>query len=167
MYFHSPVEASSAGQPARQHRQRRFLFIRAASVWPCPKRATKAPPSASGIYPLSDGEGDDYQELIILDGYTLRTLERRWQVNENDGVWKRLEFDLSDYLGQTIYVYFNARNFGGGGSIAMYLDDVSVKICPVDAPAPIVTPTATSTPTIAPADDYAHGHRRCDFDRAG
>ncbi len=118
-------------------------------------------------YTLSDGETGDYQEAIILDGRTGRTLAVLWRVNRNDGTWRQERIDLTRYLGRTIVVYFNVYNNGGSGRAAMYLDDVSLTICadgavgwpgpPTFAPPPAeATPivlTATPTPTPPTVDE--------------
>ena len=112
-------------------------------------------------YTQSDGETGDYQEAVILDGRTGRTLAVLWRVNRNDRTWRQERIDLTRYLGRTITVYFNVYNNGGSGRAAMYLDDVSLTICadgtvgwpgpPTFAPPPAETPaivtTATPTPT--------------------
>jgi hypothetical protein len=112
-------------------------------------------------YTLSDGETGDYQEAVILDGRTGRTLAVLWRVNRNDRTWRQERIDLTRYLGRTITVYFNVYNNGGSGRAAMYLDDVSLTICadgtvgwpgpptfaPPPAEPPAIVATATATPT--------------------
>jgi len=118
-------------------------------------------------YTMSDLEPDDYQELIILDarGKTERIL---WRVNRDDRQWMLEHFDMNRFLGQSIYVYFNVRNHGHGGSASMYVDDVSLQLCSgVGAvtttqpgnqqPAQTLTLTPVTTPafvlgTTAPSD---------------
>ena len=39
-------------------------------------------------------------------------------------------FDLSDYKGQTVKLYFGVSNDGDGEPTGMYVDDVSLEICP-------------------------------------
>ena len=40
-----------------------------------------------------------------------------------------MSFDLSQWRGQTVQVYFNVYNDGLGGTAAMFLDDVSLATC--------------------------------------
>ncbi len=117
-------------------------------------------------YTISNQESGDYQELVILDGNTGRTLDVMWRVNRNDQAWQQERFDMTRYLGKSIVVYFNTYNNGHNGRASMYVDDVSLKICPGSGtgsgssgpkdpfPAHTVTPTpimvATATPTITP-----------------
>jgi DNA-binding beta-propeller fold protein YncE len=82
-------------------------------------------------YPLSDLDASDYQECILLDqdGATLAILLR---TNANTAAWTGMSYDLRAYAGQTIWVYFDAYNDGGGNGVTgFYLDDVSVKSCTV------------------------------------
>lgn len=100
----------------------------------------------------SESAGQDHQEFVLLspsDNSTLALPWREW--HNNSRVWMQHRFDLSSYRGQSIVVYFNAYNDGAGGSTAMVIDDISLRVCrPV-----IVTPTAiqltvpTHTPTPA------------------
>jgi len=98
-------------------------------------------------YTISDGEEDDYQELVLLDGKTGRTLAILWRVNRNDQQWYSESFDLTRYLGKTLIVYFNVRNQGGFGRAAMYLDDVSLVLCPGQSSSQAGPPTATPIPS--------------------
>ncbi len=103
-------------------------------------------------YPLSQDTIEyDWQEALILDT-NLHFLARVMKVGSNSQTWTHHTFDLTSYKGQTIMVYFNVRNDGGGNlKTAMYLDDVSVQVwCPTVTPTPTPTPTATTTPTSTP-----------------
>ena len=66
--------------------------------------------------------------------------------------WTHHTFELTAYKGQTIIVYFNVYNDGGGNlKTAMYLDDVAVQVwCSIITPTPTSTPTTTATPTSTP-----------------
>ncbi len=98
-------------------------------------------------YTISDGEPDDYQELVLLDGRTGKTLEILWRDRRNEQAWVPELFDLTRYLGRSIIVYFNVRNQGGLGRAAMYIDDVSLVLCPGSgAQAPSGPPTPTPIP---------------------
>lgn len=111
-------------------------------------------------YTMSDGEEDDYQEVILMDGNTGRTLEILWRVRRNDREWHSELFDLTRYMGRNLIIYFNVRNQGGEGRAAMYIDDVSLVLCPGsgnNAPSGSPTPTpippnrmVTATPTSTP-----------------
>ncbi len=109
------------------------------------------------VYPLSQPyDGDDAQELIILNSQG-NPIYRAWTSISNANAWQTLEFDLSQYMGMTIGIYFNVFNDGAGGVSAMYIDDVTLELCP-GGPSPTVSPTPTSgfptatpTPTSTPA----------------
>ena len=82
------------------------------------------------------------------------------RVLEDDGVWKHATFDLTQYAGRNLVLYFNVYNdsTGASGRTWMYVDDASVIACPADAatptptpsPTPTTEPTATATPTATP-----------------
>ena len=44
--------------------------------------------------------------------------------------WTPYEFELRDHAGQTVKLYFDAFNNGHWGVTAMYVDDVSLQVCP-------------------------------------
>ena len=109
----------------------------------------------------SDLEPGDYQEVVLLDGRTMRTLKILWRTNSASSQWEYKRFDISQYLGRNIVVYFNVYNNGGQGRAAMLVDDVSLKVCgPLSstiAP-PVQTtsvPTLTSYPAATIPDDGA------------
>lgn len=105
------------------------------------------------VYQLSQPlDPSDEQEIRILDPVTNGTLRQVWSAAGNDATWKTLQFDLSDFLGQTITLYINVRNNGSDGVTAMYVDDVVLEACSAAAPTPTPTsPIATDTPTPTPA----------------
>jgi len=45
-------------------------------------------------------------------------------------VWTPYEFELRDHAGKTVRLYFDAFNNGNRGVTAMYVDDVSLQVCP-------------------------------------
>ena len=118
------------------------------------------------VYPLSQPyDGDDAQELIIMNA-TGQPLRRIWTSISNARAWQTLEFDISEFMGMPIGIYFNVFNDGAGGVTAMYIDDVTLEICygsitntpsaPTPTPTPIIltatpTPLPTSTPVILTA----------------
>lgn len=85
----------------------------------------------------------DAQYVLVLDqgGNLIQTL--LWFRND-DRQWKFYEFNLNAYKGQTIQIQVGSYNDGWDGVTAMFVDDVSVEICPDT----IVTPTPT--PPIPP-----------------
>jgi len=103
----------------------------------------------AGVNPLAMAPAGDAQYVLVLDaeGGWLQTL--LWQASD-DRLWTYHEFDLSAYAGQTIRLHFGTYNDGTGGLTAMYVDDVSLEICPELPP----TPTPTSTPTRERAPFY-------------
>jgi len=88
----------------------------------------------------------DVQYVLILDesGRWIDTLV--WQCS-NPQVWTYYEFDLREYIGQSVQLQFGVYNTGGGGVTAALLDDVSLIACgALEPPAPTPTPTASPTP---------------------
>jgi PKD repeat protein len=83
------------------------------------------------LYPtMTQTSGDsDYQRAFILDqlGNTMQTLV----VQQSDArAWTPYEFELRDHAGETVRLYFDAFNNGNRGVTAMYVDDVSLQVCP-------------------------------------
>ena len=59
--------------------------------------------------------------------------------------WQEATVDLTKYLGQSFYVYFNAVNDANSTRTWMFLDDVRLFVCYT---AEAATPTATPIPPI-------------------
>jgi YVTN family beta-propeller protein len=99
---------------------------------------------SANVNPLTMPEAYDTQYALVLDenGEWLRTL--LWQASDRR-LWAQHQFDLSDYAGQTIRLHFGTYNDGVDGLTAMFVDDVSLEICP--------EPPPTSTPTPTPELD--------------
>ena len=77
---------------------------------------------------LSSGDSD-YQRVFIQDqfGNTIQTLI----VQQSDArAWTSHEFELRDHAGETVRLYFDPFNNGNRGVMAMYVDDVSLQVCP-------------------------------------
>jgi hypothetical protein len=112
--------------------------------------------SEDGFNP-SPSRTEDRQEVILLysDLSTKRILYRRLI---NNGTWSRESVDLTPFIGQSFYVYFNVYNNGSGGRTWMFLDDVELQIC-FSPPTPSPTPTYTPTPfpTVTPISDAGNG----------
>ncbi len=94
-----------------------------------PRKTIKTAVLTFWHYTASDGEAGDYQEAVILDAYSGRTLEILWRENRNDRAWHPETRDLTRYLGKSILIYFNVYNNGGSGRASMYIDDVTLTIC--------------------------------------
>jgi hypothetical protein len=94
------------------------------------------------------GHYDDRQDVILLtpDLVTKRILYRDLR---NTGFWQEESVDLTHFLGETFYVYFNAYNNGNGLRTWMFLDNVRLEICYTE-PTPTPTPTDTPIPTPTP-----------------
>ena len=107
------------------------------------------------MYPLSSPfDSEDLQSVSIRDSQST-ILRRVWSGVRADEAWMSCSFDLSEFLNQSINLYFSVRNDGDGGKTAMYVDDVSLKMCQtppltLDGCLP-ATPTNTPTPTATPA----------------
>ncbi len=72
----------------------------------------------------------DVQVVIIYDT-AWKELERLVHMRRNDAKWLPYSFDLSDYAGETIRVYFDVINNGHYGVTGMYIDDVTLRSCAV------------------------------------
>ena len=74
----------------------------------------------------------DAQWVLILDSNG-RELQRLVSKRSNARTWEAYEFDLSEYRGLTIQIYFGTFNNGWGGVSAMYVDDVALVVCTGEA----------------------------------
>jgi hypothetical protein len=71
----------------------------------------------------------DVQYLLVMD-QSFNILEvLLWQLADNQ-TWLTTQFDLSKYRGWTILLQWGTYNDGGGGISAMYVDDVTLQVCP-------------------------------------
>jgi hypothetical protein len=96
--------------------------------------------------------GADKMQSLLLDsqGDTLAVI---WTSSSNDPAWRQLTYDVTQWRGQTVQLYFNAYNDGTGGTTGMFLDDVSLVVCPDAAQAAdTVQPVPSSAiPSASPA----------------
>lgn len=89
----------------------------------------------------------DRQELILLHpNLDTKVVLRRWR--EEVPSWQEEAEDLTKYLGQSFYVYFNAVNDANSTRTWMFLDDVRLFVCYTGAATAIATPTATPIPLL-------------------
>lgn len=74
------------------------------------------------------GDASDYRETLILDARGRpRTLARSFGSGNNE--WQLRSFDLTAFRGQTVTLYFNTYNSGGGSLAWDNIDDASVLAC--------------------------------------
>jgi hypothetical protein len=71
----------------------------------------------------------DVQYALILDQYGTWIDTAFWD-HKNARSWQQYTFDLTGYKGDTIRIQFGTYNDGIGGVTVMYVDDVSVQVCP-------------------------------------
>jgi hypothetical protein len=71
---------------------------------------------------------DDAQYVLILDEQN-QEIGRLVSGRSDDRQWIPYQFDLTAYAGQTNKLYFGVYNDGWDGVTAMYVDDVSLKLC--------------------------------------
>ena len=58
-------------------------------------------------------------------------LKRFWQRRLDNRAWtEHGSFDLSAYAGQTVRLYFGVFNDGDGAATGMYVDEVTLVVCP-------------------------------------
>ena len=107
--------------------------------------------------------GADKMQLLLLnpDDTTLAVL---WTSSSNNPTWSPMTHDVAPWRGRTVQVYFNVINDGAGGTTGMFLDDVSLTVCPdavlaaatalptaPDAPQGSTDPEPSTTPSVPPA----------------
>lgn len=92
----------------------------------------------------------DRQDLILL-APNLQPIQILRRELRNDGVWREDAVDLTNYRGQSLYIYFNAFNDANNARTLMYLDNVRLRVC--GAPAvlpPVMTTPIAATPVAIP-----------------
>jgi serine protease len=98
------------------------------SVWQkvaLPAQANRISLSAN-IYPISQDSGGDVQFIAVLDS-RFRVVRQLSVGLSNSQRWERKDFDLSEFRGQTIFIYFSVFNQGGSNRpSAMYVDEVAL-----------------------------------------
>jgi hypothetical protein len=94
----------------------------------------------------------DVQYALILDSSNNWIGTLIWQ-RTNPQRWTEYVFNLSQFRGMSIKLHFGTYNDGYYGITSMYVDDVSLEICPSGgvSPTPTVTPTPTTTTTPSAA----------------
>lgn len=108
------------------------------------------------------GAGADYQEMALLTSAG-GPLYLPWRVQENNPAWHLLNYNISAFAGQTVFLSFGVNNDGVGGRTVMYVDDVRIRACtsgavptstpgatPTRTPSPVPTAPPTAVPTAAP-----------------
>ncbi len=109
-------------------------------------------------YPISQPQDNQDLQMANILGPDNSVKLRVWNDVRNDAQWLSCGFDVSEFLGRDIALYFGVKNNGSSGLTAMYVDDVSLKVCQTKqitpegcfVPTPDVTPTATATVTPTP-----------------
>lgn len=107
----------------------RYDVFSYSSVWQkvtIPVEAQQVTLTAN-IYPVSYDQGGRDIQYIGLLGSNGRFIRALSEGLSNSQTWETKTFDLSDFRGQTIYIYFSVLNRGGpAGPSALYVDDVSL-----------------------------------------
>lgn len=103
------------------------------------------------------GAGADFQEIRLLNSMGVSLFAPFPPTQANDNAWRRYQFDVSAFAGQTVFLRFGVNNDGVGGRTTMYVDDVRMTACgsgpaptPWPTPAPTWTPWPTPWPTAWP-----------------
>ena len=81
-------------------------------------------------YPASsDVDGGDTQSAAIYDE-TFAAIQQTllWET-ANQQAWEHKTYDLSQFLGQTIFLYFGVVNDGDNAPTYMFIDDVALELC--------------------------------------
>lgn len=78
---------------------------------------------------LGASSGGDVQYILILDAYGNWIDTLLWQLSDLRQ-WENDSFDLSNYAGYTIKIQFGTFNNGVGGVSSMFVDDVTLQVCP-------------------------------------
>lgn len=79
-------------------------------------------------FPESVNLDDDVQMVLVLDAYGNTQSVLVWTI-QNNAVWVNENFNLMDFAGRTIQLYFGTFNNGLLKNSAMYIDDVTLTVC--------------------------------------
>ena len=82
-------------------------------------------------YPISSelDDGNDVQGGQIYHTESNSPQGEFLRVASNEQAWVLDDYDLSDFIGQEVVLYFYVDNYDDGQPSAMYVDDVSVQVC--------------------------------------
>ena len=81
-------------------------------------------------YPISrDLIAGDIQGAVLYDESFMNTIQRLWWDTSNEKAWVLHNHDLSHLLGRGFFLYFLVINDGDEAPTAMFVDDVSLKVC--------------------------------------
>jgi hypothetical protein len=87
-----------------------------------------AQPIIGGLFPDSVTLDEDVQMALILDAYGYTQSVLLWTI-QNNAVWVNENFNLIDFAGETIQLYFGTFNNGELKNSAMFIDDVTLTVC--------------------------------------
>jgi subtilisin family serine protease len=82
------------------------------------------------VYPVTADECSADSQLIGILNQNFRLTRTLWRGLSNNQQWEAHTFDVTEFRGQTIYVYFSVLNRGCSGLTAMYVDDVALNWSP-------------------------------------
>ncbi len=81
------------------------------------------------VYPIGEGgDLDDHHYVVLFDQWEGFHLLDRWQSDAQ--TWEQWEYDLSEFLGQTVTLYVGTKNDGDDDTAALYVDDAVLEVCP-------------------------------------
>lgn len=112
--------------PTGKHALLRFWLFPQTEE-PTMQLAIPSEPLATNIESVSLASDRQYALILDANGIWIGTLV--WQ-RSNAQQWTLYTFDLSAYAGSTIKIQFGTYNDGYDGVTSMFVDDVSLQICP-------------------------------------
>lgn len=82
-------------------------------------------PGAASYGPLAT----DFQMVSVFNTSVTVELARLMSDRRNERFWLYQQYDLTNFAGQTVVLYFGAFNDGAGGKLGYYLDEVVFEVC--------------------------------------
>lgn len=76
---------------------------------------------------MNDDKDFQYMQVLPFNNAS-NPIEEVWRSNMQQ--WEPYELDLTKLAGQTVRIHFEVKNNGTGGTTVMYVDDVTVEVCP-------------------------------------
>jgi hypothetical protein len=122
---HDGLRSARVGIPPGEPGSALFSSVAQAVTLPSGSNATLY----VWTYPIGEGNDlGDYHYIGLRDGSNVYHGLDHWSSDAR--TWELRIYDLSAYLGQTVTLYIGTRNDGDDDTAAMYVDDVSLVVCP-------------------------------------
>jgi len=123
--FHSGARSMRVGIPPGQPGVYAFSSIAQTMALPAGGSAQLS----LWLYPIGEAlDPGDWHYIALFDQWNNYYLLDKW--TSNGQAWEQRAYDLSAYAGRTVTIYIGTQNDGDNETSALYIDDVSLMVCP-------------------------------------